>query len=350
MRRQRGFTLLELSVATAISGIVTVGVLALLRGQISGYDRQQRVQDAQTSVRGAMDQLMRAVVPAGFGIPGEYLLGSATANNRPSIGPAPEYICPGTDVIEIRSREPVGFFKAASATSTSISVREPLTGEADIVPITSHMKIVNGQLFFVFASAGRYGLVSTTTNLAAMTATATLALTSNSESANLATFAMSVGDMVPVRSTRFFVSCNPATNAKPYLFMAEGFDSDSDGVVEINPVAENIEDLQFAYLLDADADGILNASELAAPVHAPTAAQYPTVKAIRITLVGRSSQQLYNEAGGSVTVSQQPILEDHDPGRPADRYSRRILQQTILLENRNTTQPTNYNHFSSRYL
>jgi len=49
--RERGFTLLEFIVASAIAGIVTVGIMALLRGQIAGYDPATRARRADIRAR-----------------------------------------------------------------------------------------------------------------------------------------------------------------------------------------------------------------------------------------------------------------------------------------------------------
>jgi prepilin-type N-terminal cleavage/methylation domain-containing protein len=349
LARQRGFTLVEFMVASAVAGILTLGVLELLRGQIAGYDRQQRVQDAQTNVRAAMETVIDAVAPAGFGIAPEYAFGANNANNRASQGAAPEAICAGTDVLEVRSRNPVGYWRLSSASFGFLNLSAPLPAETETGTAPVALSTERGGYVFAFVSPGKFALVRVNISLFVPPGATAVVAMPDAESQKLADYAPTQGDATKVKHSRFFVSC--ANPAHPRLMVDAAVDANNDGNLtnDAQVVADDIEDLQVAFLLDADQDNILSNAEIAAPIHgALTTAQRPMVKAVRVSLVGRSNTKMFTDNG--VTVSQPPVLEDHTPTGTQDALSRRVLQQTILLDNRDTSKGSAYNHFSNRYL
>src|SRR5262245_55066114 len=94
---QRGLTLLEVLVGSTIGTIVTFGALAMMSGQIEGFNRQEKVSTAQMLVRAAMSDVVRRVRDTGFALPPDWAVGTGSINN--ATGGGPEGTCPGTDVL-----------------------------------------------------------------------------------------------------------------------------------------------------------------------------------------------------------------------------------------------------------
>ena len=66
LRCQRGFTLFELLIATAILGVVMAGLLGLLTASQSAYSRGSNTIDAQQNVRVALERLAKEIREAGY--------------------------------------------------------------------------------------------------------------------------------------------------------------------------------------------------------------------------------------------------------------------------------------------
>jgi type IV pilus assembly protein PilW len=90
-------------------------------------------------------------------------------------------------------------------------------------------------------------------------------------------------------------------------------------------IAENIEDLQFAFGLDTTDDGSvdtwINDVDL-------DDTQKLQVRMVRINILGRSSKQITG-----TNTSIRPAIEDHDASTTSDRYKRRQLELTVKVRN-----------------
>jgi hypothetical protein len=88
--------------------------------------------------------------------------------------------------------------------------------------------------------------------------------------------------------------------------------------------AEHIEDLQFAFGLDTDADGFvdswINNADLTDP-------QKDQVRLVRISVLGRTANEHRGYSGS------RPALEDHAASGTTDGYRRRLLQVTVKVRN-----------------
>ena len=90
-------------------------------------------------------------------------------------------------------------------------------------------------------------------------------------------------------------------------------------------IAENIEDLQFAFGLDTNDDGSVNSWVTSANLTDPEKLQ---VRLVRINILGRSSKEIFG-----TNTSIRPQIEDHTAGATTDRYKRRQLELTIKVRN-----------------
>ena len=57
MRRQRGFTLMEILIAMALTSIVTTSVLAIVRTQLTTFEQNDQIMRTQSNARAAMDYI-----------------------------------------------------------------------------------------------------------------------------------------------------------------------------------------------------------------------------------------------------------------------------------------------------
>ena len=99
-----------------------------------------------------------------------------------------------------------------------------------------------------------------------------------------------------------------------------------DGVLRRNtePVAENIEDLQFAFGLDTDGNGTvdswINNTDL-------TDEEKDQVRLVRISVLGRTA----HEHVGHLSI--RPAIEDHAGSGASDGYYRKLLRVTVKVRN-----------------
>jgi type IV pilus assembly protein PilW len=343
MRMQRGFTVLEMMVGGAIAMIVAFGCFALITGQVEGYNRQERVSVAQMLVRSAMMEVTKRVTPTGMGIPPDWAVTPGSLNNVTS---GVMDTCPNTDVLEVRTRDPHGYWNLGPGSSPS------LLNFTNPAALTADYKWLQGQRLFVFASLGYYSLVRTSALRAIGSGSVAL---SSPESQDLLTPGnATVGQssqVYLVNTTRLRVTCTDPLH--PLLVVEDDLDEDGNGVVDINdqiPIASDIEDMQIAYLIDKDRDGIVTDADaynhplLATdPNFLTPTDNFRAVKGVRISLVGKA-KALPN------TSSAPLIVEDHSPPQTPDDYVRRLLRQVIIFDNRDTSDPSSYLHLSNQVL
>jgi len=91
-----------------------------------------------------------------------------------------------------------------------------------------------------------------------------------------------------------------------------------------NPVAENIEDLQFAFGLDTDANGTVDSWINNADL---TDVQKDQVRSVRINVLGCTANEDTNHS------STRPTIEDHAGAGTSDGFHRKLLQVTVKVRN-----------------
>ncbi|HXU70524.1 MAG TPA: prepilin-type N-terminal cleavage/methylation domain-containing protein [Polyangia bacterium] len=73
MRRARGFTLMEIMIAMALTSIVTTSVLAIVRTQLSTFEQNDQIMRTQQNARAAMDYIETYVRRACGGVGGGWV-------------------------------------------------------------------------------------------------------------------------------------------------------------------------------------------------------------------------------------------------------------------------------------
>jgi len=338
---QRGFTLLEMMVAVLLASIGSFAIFSIMTGQLQAHYDQTRVGDAQANARMAMDFMADRAEGASFGIPMTYTFNPANEINNQPAGDAFS-TCDKTDVFEVRARDPRDTWVVAAGSTAAQLILMPLAAGVVDVPWTI------GQRLQIFLGTGKVAMLRTTANRAAIATTVALNPLLNVAYGTAADPSPTGDEVNMVVVSRFRVSCVDPVH--PTLVMET--DTDINGSVSVDqndllPIANDIEDLQVVYFIDADANNSIDATEQAAPVAASAVTNWQLVKGVRVSLIARSP----NQGAAGQTVPSKPMnLEDHNVGAPAtDFYFRRLMQETILFDNRNPAKPA-YQHMSNRYL
>lgn len=339
--RSSGFTLLELMVAISLATIGSFAIFSIMTGQMQAHYDQTRVGDAQANARMAMDLIATRAEGAGFGLPMGFTFNTANEINNAPVGDIYN-TCPGTDVFEFRARDPRQTWFVAAASNPAQLVLAPLAGGLLDIPWPI------GQRLMIFLGTGKVATVQTSANRAMNALSSSLKAASSVSYLGAADPSPTGDECNMVIVSRFRVSCVDPVH--PTLVIENDTDLNGDGVVNQNdllPIANDIEDMQVVYFIDADANNSLDPTEQATPVPANAVTNWGLVKGVRVSLIARSPNQ---GAPGQSVPSAAMNLEDHSPVTPpTDFYFRRQVRETVIFENRNPAKPV-YQHMSNRYL
>lgn len=282
--RERGFTLIELVIATAIAAIVITGVVVAASAQTRAYAAGARQRTAQAEARSALLYVEQRLQTAGFGLDPVFAFDfDRYAPTAPPLCPSQLSPCPrdsrtNSDELVFYSRNPnywipsdtnvacggtacppagnVWRVSAATATSVTISAR---AGD--------HFE--RGQVVLAVCTGGNFYAFSTVaTNVAPLgAANPTLQLTLaadvpgdpfNQPSAMTAAaakgcFTSGSARLFLVDRYRFHIRLETiAGSFVPYLVLDRGIDANRDGNINDDDelvIAEGIENLQVGYLL-----------------------------------------------------------------------------------------------------
>jgi type IV pilus assembly protein PilW len=257
-RTQRGFTLIELAVSLVAAAIVTAGALALLTQQQRALQTSSADRAIQETVRTSLGEIGATLRRAGFGVEpfrafDFSLYKCATpVQCRDSIA--------ASDEIVFHARDP-GF---------RVALAGPPGAAQLVIAGGLQTPLYRGQILQVMCpSASEWAYVtvgqrvaSNWTPPAVPPATTTIPLT-----AATGTFPAENGRLTVAGSCfqsqfsevrvyrvdrfRYYVQSFPdpdagAVNGRPYLMLDRGL-SDDDGVERLEPLAPDVEDLQFEY-------------------------------------------------------------------------------------------------------
>lgn len=319
---RRGFTLIEVLAAVAIFSIVLTAVFATFTFQAQSYTTQSRVAEMQQNLRVSLDTLLRDIRMAGYGInsdinvPLSAIGGTGTTTvavrgfyGADGGGDAPDgiYILYTYDVDNtVAALQPTQTTVGVTAVNSgTISVNvTPGTGTRFSV---GDLVILNNE-----TSADVYQVTAGDNN--SITFGSTPAINANGHGAN--NF-YDVGTKVSMaRFVRYFIDA--AVAAHPTLMMSKV------GGTASQPLAEDIEDLQFRYGIAGQPDNIL----VSAIVDAPSDSQLLLIRRIQLSIIARS--EVY-EKGWS---GQRPLIGNRTVTAPTDQYRRRVVDN-VAIELRN---------------
>ncbi|HET9551915.1 MAG TPA: prepilin-type N-terminal cleavage/methylation domain-containing protein [Anaeromyxobacteraceae bacterium] len=274
-RTARGFTLLELLVAMAISAIVLTSVVLVGNSQVRAYAQGARQRVAQAQGRGALLYLEEQVARAGFGVEpafafdfNRYLGGPCPAEMAPctardSVGNSdelvfyarnPSYWVPGDG----NAADPSGNAWPITATSaTSVTVR---ARKGDVFRMGQVvLEVCRGATFYAYATVAKNLQVAAagSVDVELQPAVATDPFNRPDLAVPPATgascFSGGLARLFLIDRFRFHV--RPETvdgNVIPYLVLDQGVDRNLDGAVNADDellVAEGVESLQVGYVM-----------------------------------------------------------------------------------------------------
>ena len=321
---QRGFTLVEMMIALLLFSFAMAGVLSVAVTMASGFHEQRQAIAIETSVRGPMDYLSDAVRLASPSVPSGLIQDSVAPCNIGAIVVTDSVT--GPDKLDV-----------TYATGTSIASITGVGGWTagnsfeilnDSVPSQASQIFIGDTLL---VSNFAQGTLVHVTGIGVAGAVATITFTL----AGCVTFPAGgypVGSLV-IRVLRAQFSVG-LVDLIPTLMM----DPDGpDGPLGPEPLAEGIEDMQIALGVDLSGnDEIEDPAEWLysklTPGPNPVGVQTP-IRAVRITLVSRTSDVLVaGTTAGVGVVSALPAAEDR-PAGPLDAYRRRVLTSTVEVRN-----------------
>jgi type IV pilus assembly protein PilW len=326
---ESGFSLVEVMAALAILAIALTAVFATFVTQQKSFTTQSRVAEMQQNLRGAVDYVTRDLRMAGYGIPvgdnvtipsGVVATGVTSLHflyaKDNTTGPDQVYLL---YLFDMDANQP----------PTRLSAAMPTSGDA--ITVDNVFGFDNGDLILISDNTATADLFQITGTPAGGT------LPHDSAGFNAAAVHNSswpgTGYLAPAPPYPPF----PATVAKAH-FARYYIDSTSDPAhptlmvdrmngQEAQPLADDIEDMQLTYGLDADGDGVVDNPDPSTWISSPTYTQLAQVRQIRLMLLARS--RLPDREWSEV----RPALANHPAAATADGYRRRIIDVVIDVRN-----------------
>lgn len=344
MRRRRspGFTLLELVFAVAIGAVVIAGLYSLFRMQMRSFVQQDLQMEMHQNARMAVDILSRTARMAGYGSGGGDTLGVFGATGPDDAMPAvlsfngtgPN----GSDAITLVSMDPGLVVNTAALQPPSCD-----TTTLHVDPLVQHNAARLAQyrtdeilMCFDYAQAGAFRSYMWTLAADGDGTTGDFSVSANTQADYIADCGAGANLPVVLTCSRaevatFYIDADggdgigPGSAEHPVLMMDLDLESpDADDV----PIVDDVEDLQFAYCLQAAA-GSTDCAQDSAWQDTITAADAGSVYMIRISLVLRSSKEQQLEAN----ASQRPALEDNGGSATVDHYDRQVVSTEVMVRN-----------------
>lgn len=313
-RRQSGFTLIELMVSLVMFSLAIAGVLAVAVSLTSGFREQRQAIAAESSVRVPMDYLADAIRQASPGVPGGINLTDASAVNCTSGAISVVNSTSGPDRLDV-------IYASGAVVTSSRSIT---TSASTSVDVTDASQFAQGDYIVISDTAQGHLMKIASISGSTLNFGAQCAGTLNWPATNYPAGSL----VVRAQHAEFYID---AVDGIPTLMM----DPDGpQGILDEEPLAEGVEDMQIALGIDADSsDGILdvgvaaNDDEWAYNVAGDTLPA-GAVRAVRITLVARAATPV----NGSANPFTLPAAEDRAAGA-ADNYRRRVLRSSVEVRN-----------------
>ena len=357
-RTSCGFTLIEILVALAISGIILTGILYVFETSNKSYIVQDDVARMQQNVRMAKYYLERDLRMSGYGVRGLGVNGSLVApvlfeNNISDTG-----ILSGTDSITITYIDDDASGCGAGGTYRPCDDLPQLLLNAQMPSGSSEAEVqedLSDSTYdydywvqdcscsgtdYIYPSFG-YQVIITSPDgsksdllfITGVQLTGTDDKLQNHQyTSGGVTYTNTVLNTYPQNSTINFFNLDSYTEIRYFV------DNDNYLRREVNgtavKVAENIEDIQVAFCGDYSGDNTVDITdagdwydEADLVSGAMLAADQAKIRYARVTIVGRTAREHDGIA------SKRPAVEDHAGAAQSDYYARRVLSFTVKIRN-----------------
>jgi len=353
IRYDSGFTLIELLIAIAVSGIVLAGLVQVFSTTNSSYTKQDEMATLQQNLRTAKMTLDRDIRMAGSGFGTEfYYLGTLLSPLEFTNGGGSN----GSDTLTIRyvnyDDNCYGVLPQLTVTNNlpPLGVTPPFTVEGDLSSWkpTAATTTCNTEFPFLavytrtppLPTAAPY-IGADVTNLISdvfmVTNINTPILECNDDwrtvfqqrqNVDLARF--QPADVLQNRNVPRIGSINKINFFSATQLVTITYSLSPDRVLIRNEqpanivgaIAEGIEDLQFAFWIDTNGDGVVDNTEWVNNQNLIDSRTYQ-IRLVRVSILGRSSRPLSGQK--EITWPTKPLIEDHDVGTDS-KYLRQLLQ------------------------
>lgn len=358
-RTSCGFTLLEILVALAVSGIILSGIFYVFETSNKSYIIQDDVARMQQNVRIAKYYIEKDLRMAGYGIRGLAFDGSLIdpvifKNNINDTG-----ILPDTDSITITYIDDAASGCGTGGTYRGCDELPQLLLNADMPPTSSEAEVqedlsdttnhydywdqscsCNGidyetpQFGYQVIITSPDGSQSDLVFITGVQVTGTDdKLQNNPYTDDDGTFYTNkVLNTYPQGSTINFFNYNTFLRIRYYVDNGNYLRREVDGTAV--KVAENIEDIQVAFCGDYNNDDTVDITdpgdwydEADLVGGEMSDADNAEIRYARVTIVGRTDREHDGIAG------KRPAVEDHAGAAQSDYYSRRVLSFTVKIRN-----------------
>jgi type IV pilus assembly protein PilW len=345
IRSDSGFTLIELLITIAISGIVLSGLTWVFTTTNWAYKRQDETATLQQNLRVAKMNLERDIRMAGcgFGTAFNYLSGVG-------VNPDPNTIYPlaniNADALNANSDSLtisyVNYSDPCSGvlpqlTATAITTAPPLTFtvSADMnnaLPPNPDYTLWNTGVapcndalpfFAVLTRSVPAGETTLQSDVFIITGIVPGAPNSTLQYAGLGAGITAI-PALSNPTINFF----SATQLVTVTYSLNSASRTLMRAVAPNPaqaLAEDVEDLQFAFGLDTNNDGDV---DLWVNNAALSTAQQTQVRQVRVSILGRSADPVHGQA-----LNTRPAIEDHNAGAAQSHHLRQLLQFDVAARN-----------------
>ncbi len=338
MKRQRGFTLIELMVSLVIFSFAIAGVLSVAVSMAQGFREQRQAVAAEDNVRAAMDFIsdaIRSMSPLVQQNGTIYDEGSCASWVGPAYPPTPVVgpisagtcvndatMCPNSN--QTAAPDTLRLVFASGGIVTSIQDAGGYQCGNASITLMDASGVSPGDLLMIGDVASNTGEIVSVTGVAANVVSINkctcAGFTKNYAKLSLA---------VRVQRAKFYVG---TYDGVPNILLMDtspkAFSEAWPGTPTPEPLAENVEDFQVAYGLDTAGTSIpgpVAIWEFAAGVPQTGG----VLRAIQFTLITTTSQPLQ---GGTASFLRPAALDRAASATP-DQYRRRILTSAVEVRN-----------------
>ena len=342
---QRGFTLIELSVAIAIASFVVIGLYGVFTVQTQQLRTQTMRMEMHQNGRFAMEVLTRSLRMAGYGASNGIVYGALGSGSEgdtlPVIIPDDDYDGTGTDAVTVAYMEPALVVNSESSTleacsTSTISFTSSFLDYADRL-----VQFKSGDLLMCldYAAIGAPESYLWPITADAATGSDFGAIEVSSDVASISDFSTVCGsdeNLSPVmlcskgQVLTFYIDMEddgvgPGSESHPVLMMDlnDNFPSNDD-----IPLVDNIEDLQFEYCVDDGTDTV-SCNMMSQWSDDFSTSDIADVWQARVSMVVRSDKP----DSRSVHTSTRPSLANRGAESTSDHYYREVISSEVTVRN-----------------
>lgn len=330
---QRGFSLVELMIALTLGLLLTAAVGSLFYTNKRNFNQNQLIAEMQDNARFALETLARDLAMAGYlgGMTDAHLL----KRDSETLGAPANDCTPGADGAPGWAFDPATLEFLNNPSAVSAAARYGCLNAAHVVSDTDVVSIrrVSGQATALREETG--DPVSLSANTVYLRTNRTEGSLFHSGAAAEEPGADHPPSLAPYNvweyvSRLYFVRNYAETpgDGVPTLCRAI-LGRSAGGGVEIEPLAEGIEDVQIAFGIDTDGDAIANRYAVD-----PSEDELELAVTARIQLLVRSIGRDFSYTNDKTyRLLSKPDQSFEGAQNNEDHYYRRVIQTTVMLRN-----------------